>query len=116
MEGRCPRFTRLEKGHSLLYEMGEKNAHRSIVTTGSESYGRASGCTRYWECMQQLFPDGRERRVAYLVFHCNLSPQDIFCFAPQGFRDVQEIRHLRLHMLERILLHSDLILQSLPVA
>lgn len=65
---------------------------------------------QWWECIQQLFPDGRERRVAYLLFHCNLSPQDIFCFAPQEFRDVQEIRHLRLHILERILLHSDLIL------
>ena len=65
---------------------------------------------QWWECMQQLFPDVREQRVAYLLFHCNLSPQDIFCFAPQEFRDVQEIRHLRLHILERILLHSDLIL------
>jgi hypothetical protein len=65
---------------------------------------------QWWECMQQLFPDVRERRVAYLVFHCNLSPQDIFCFAAQEFRDVQEIRHLRRHILERILLHSDLIL------
>ncbi len=62
---------------------------------------------QWWECMQQLFPDVRERRVAYLVFHCNLSSQDIFCFAPQEFRDVQEIRHLRLHILERIPLHSD---------
>ena len=65
---------------------------------------------QWWERMQQLFPDVRERRVAYLLFHCNLSPRDIFCFAPQEFRDVQEICHLRHYILKRILLHSDLIL------
>jgi hypothetical protein len=65
---------------------------------------------QWWERMQQMFPDVRELRVAYLLFHCNLSPRDIFCFAPQEFRDVQEICHLRRHILERILLYSDLML------
>jgi hypothetical protein len=65
---------------------------------------------QWWERMQQMFPDVRELRVAYLLFHCNLSSRDIFCFAPQEFRDVQEICHLRRHILERILLHSDLML------
>lgn len=63
---------------------------------------------QWWECIQQLFLEGRERRVAHLIFHCNLSPQDIFCFAPQEFRDVQEICYLRLHILEHILLYADL--------
>jgi sulfur transfer complex TusBCD TusB component (DsrH family) len=64
---------------------------------------------QWWERMQQMFPDVRDLRVAYLLFHCNLSPRDIFCFAPQEFRDVQEICRLRARILERILLHSDLI-------
>jgi hypothetical protein len=68
------------------------------------------GDRQLWERIQRLFPDVRERRVAYLLFHCNLSPRDIFCFAPQQFRDVQEICHVRRHILERILLHSDLML------
>jgi hypothetical protein len=58
-------------------------------------------------CMHQLFPDVRERRVAYLVFHCHLSPRDIVCFAPQEFRGVQEICDVRRHILERFMRHSD---------
>jgi len=68
------------------------------------------GDHQLWEGILRLFPDLRERRVAYLLFHCNLSPRDIFCFAPQEFSDVQEICRLRAHILERILLHSDLML------
>jgi hypothetical protein len=68
------------------------------------------GDHQLWERIQRLFPDVRERRVAYLLFHCHLSPRAIFCFAPQEFRDVQEICLLRRHILERILRHSDLIL------
>jgi hypothetical protein len=68
--------------------------------------GDHAGDRQLWEHIQGLFPDVRERRVAYLLYHCNLSPRDIFCFAPQQFRDVQEIGHIRRHILERILLHS----------
>jgi hypothetical protein len=64
---------------------------------------------QWWERIQGLFPDVREQRVAYLLFHCDLSPRDIFCFAPQQFRDVQEISHLRRYILERILYHAELI-------
>jgi len=65
---------------------------------------------QWWERMQQMFPDVHERLVAYFLFHCNLSPSDIFCVAPQRFRDVEEICHVRRDILERIRLHSDLIL------
>lgn len=69
-----------------------------------------------WERIQGLFPDVRERRVAYLLFHCNLSPKDILRHAPQEFRDVQEIGHLRARILERIILHGDLMALLLPPA
>ena len=67
------------------------------------------GDRQLWERIQRLFPDVRERRVAYLLFQCNLSPRAIFCVAPQEFSDVQEICRLRARILEQILLHSDLI-------
>jgi hypothetical protein len=62
------------------------------------------------ERIHRLFPHVHERRVAFLLFHCNLSPSDILRYVPQEFRDVQEICHLRRHILERILLYSDLML------
>src|SRR5436305_9141655 len=32
---------------------------------------------QWWEHIQGMFPDVREQRVAYLLFHCHLSPSDI---------------------------------------
>jgi hypothetical protein len=69
--------------------------------------GDLAGAHQLWERMQGLFPDAREQRVAYLLFHCHLSPEEMCCFAPQEFRDVQEIRHLRHEMFQRIVRHAD---------
>lgn len=60
-----------------------------------------------WERIQQLFPDPHDQRLAFLLFHCNLCPNDILRYAPQEFRDKQEICHIRRIMLDRILLNSD---------
>jgi hypothetical protein len=68
------------------------------------------GDRHLWERIQHLFPDVPERRVAYLLFHCHLSPSEIFCVAPQQFRDVREIGRVRRRILERILLDLDLML------
>src|SRR5574340_1267750 len=40
-----------------------------------------------WERLQQLFPDVSEQRLAFLLFHCNLSPSDILRYVPQEFKD-----------------------------
>lgn len=77
--------------------------------TEEQPEGNHSGDRQFWERIQRLFPDVRERRVAFLLFHCRLSPSDILCYAPQQFRNVQEICHVRHHILEEILLYSDLI-------
>jgi hypothetical protein len=62
-----------------------------------------------WAHIQALFPDTREQRVVYLLFDCNLSPEEIFCLTSQEFKDVQEIRHLRREILQRILHHADFV-------
>ena len=62
---------------------------------------------RLWERLQHLFPDIREQRLAFLLFHCNLSPSEILLYAPEEFTNKQEICHLRRKMLDRILQDSD---------
>src|SRR6266702_327597 len=80
------------------------------VNTGERPGEDQTDNCQLWELIQRLFPDVRERRVAYLLFHCNLCPKEILRYTPQAFSDAQEICHLRRHTLERILLHSDLML------
>ncbi len=94
---------------SLRAEGGPKGiALQEPAHSEEQPGGDHSDAHQLWERIQGLFPDVREQRVAYLLFHCNLSPRAIFCLAPQQFRDVQEVCHVRRHILERILHHSDL--------
>ena len=56
-----------------------------------------------WEILQALLPSEREQRLAYLLFHCGLSPREIVHFCPQEWSDVQEISRLRRNIMERVL-------------
>jgi hypothetical protein len=60
-----------------------------------------------WEILQTMLPDERERRLAYLFFHCGLKPRQIVRFCPQEFSDVQEVYRLRRNIMERLQYHVD---------
>jgi hypothetical protein len=60
-----------------------------------------------WQVLQSLPPSAREQRLAYLLYHCGLSPVEIVLFCPQEWNDVQEIYLLRRNILERLLRHAD---------
>ena len=60
-----------------------------------------------WEILQTLLPDRREKRLAYLLFHCGLKPREIVRFCPQEWSDVHEIYHVRGNMMQRLLSNAD---------
>jgi hypothetical protein len=60
-----------------------------------------------WEILQTLLPDRREKRIAYLLFHCGLKPREIVRFCPQEWSDVQEVYRLRCSIMERLLRNVD---------
>ena len=62
-----------------------------------------------WEVMQSLIPEERQRRVAYLLFHCHLKPREIVQYCSQEFGEVQEIYRLRRNIFDRLLRNSDYI-------
>ena len=63
-----------------------------------------------WEILQTLLPSARERRLAYLLYHCGLGPQEIVNRCPQEWGNTREIYRLRHNIVERILRHADSIL------
>ena len=82
----------------LLPEVGEpRKSHVEETTENSE----------VWEILQTMLPDEREKRLAYLSFHCGLKPREIMRFCPREFSDLQEIYHLRRSMMERVLCNDD---------
>ncbi len=62
---------------------------------------------RLWEAIQDMLPNERERRLAYLLFHCNLKPREIVRRCPQEFSAVQEIYRLRRNIIKRLSRDSD---------
>jgi hypothetical protein len=48
-----------------------------------------------WETIQGMITNEHERRLAYLLFHCNLKPRDIVRLCPQEFSEVREVYRLR---------------------
>ncbi len=60
-----------------------------------------------WEIFQTMLPNEREQRLAYLLFHCGLGPREIMRCCPQEWSDVQEIHHLRCHLLKRLLHNTN---------
>lgn len=56
-----------------------------------------------WGILQSMLLDRRERRLAYLLYHCGLKPREIVRFCPQEWSDVQEIYRLRRNIMDRLL-------------
>jgi hypothetical protein len=70
----------------MLPEAGEAGELQAEDTTDS---------SEVWEALQTMLSDEREKRLAYLLFHCGLKPREIIRFCPQEWSDVREIYRLR---------------------
>ena len=60
-----------------------------------------------WQVIQGLFPNEREQRLAYLLFHCGLKPREIVRFCTREFGDIREIYRLRRNIVERLTRNAD---------
>jgi hypothetical protein len=60
-----------------------------------------------WAVISTLLPGERERRVAYLLYHCGLKPREIVRYCPQEFSEIQEIYRLRRQIIERLVRNAD---------
>jgi hypothetical protein len=56
-----------------------------------------------WSKLQAALSNERERRLAYLLYHCGLSPAEIVCCSPQEWSDVREVARLRCSILARLM-------------
>jgi hypothetical protein len=54
-----------------------------------------------------MLPDEREKRLAYLLYHCGLKPREIVLRCSPEFPDVQEIYRLNSNIVERLRRNCD---------
>lgn len=75
--------------------------------------GRASNDrSRPWKAIRSLCTDEREQRLAYLLYHCALTPLDIVRLCSREFSDVEEVKHLRRVILQRCVRDTDTMRQA----
>ena len=73
-----------------------------------EPYGEdRTDSSELWEILQTMLPNGREQRLAYLLYHCGLKPRDIVRRCAAEFPDVQEIYRLNANIVERLRRNRD---------
>src|SRR5450755_32736 len=60
-----------------------------------------------WEIIEALLPGEKEKRVAFLHFHCNLKPREIIRYCPGEFSNEDEIYRLKRNIMERVLRNAD---------
>jgi DNA-directed RNA polymerase specialized sigma24 family protein len=74
---------------------------------GEPSVEGVTSSDEMWELLQHVLPNAREKRLAYLLFHCGLKPNEIVRYCPQEFGNVRDIYHLRGNIMERLLRNAN---------
>ena len=62
-----------------------------------------------WDKLQAGLSNQRERRLAYLLYHCGLEPSEIVRSCPQEWSDVHEVARLRRSILVRLMQNPVLV-------
>jgi hypothetical protein len=72
----------------------------SLPEPGEPQMEDSNDNTEVWDILKTILSSPREQRLAYLLFHCGLKPEEIVhCFS-QEFSDVREIYRLRRNIME----------------
>lgn len=85
----------------------EKEASRQENSFTEPEVKESDEGNELWEAMENLLPDERERRVAYLLYYCNLKPREIVRYCPEEFSDVKEVYYLGRNIIDRLKRNSD---------
>ena len=62
-----------------------------------------SNSSEVWENLKKGLSDAREQRMAFLLFNCGLSPDEIVQSFPEEFLEVEEIARLRQRTIKQLL-------------
>jgi hypothetical protein len=78
-----------------------------MSTRSADDVEDSTESSKVWDLLKTMLSNARERRLAYLLFHCGLKPREIVRFCPREFSDILEIYHLRCTLMVRLLRNAD---------
>jgi DNA-directed RNA polymerase specialized sigma24 family protein len=85
----------------------EKEASRQEGNFAEPQVNEPDESSELWEAIESLLPNERERRVAYLLYYCNLKPREIVRYCPEEFSDVKEVYYLGRNISDRLMRNRD---------
>ena len=99
-------YLRASLNEALLHRLRAHSRPRavSLPEPGEPPVEDHPDKSELWESLHTLLLNEREQRLAFLLFHCGLSPREMVRCCPQEWSDIQEIYRLRHTILERVLL------------
>ncbi|WP_220194373.1 hypothetical protein [Ktedonospora formicarum] len=59
-----------------------------------------------WLAISQILNEERERRLAYLLFHCGLKPAEVVERCPEEFQNLAEVQSLHVRILNHMIATS----------
>jgi DNA-directed RNA polymerase specialized sigma24 family protein len=112
--GAALRFLRLCLNSEIL-DMLRAHARRNEMPfpepdfTGEPAVEDQDDGSELWKIIRDMLPNERERRLAFLLFYCNLRPRVIVRLRPQEFPDVNEVHRMKRNIVDRLARSADLI-------
>jgi DNA-directed RNA polymerase specialized sigma24 family protein len=112
--GRALRFLRLCLNSAIL-DILRAHARRNEVplpepgSAGEPAVEDQDDGNERWEIIRTMLPSERERRLAFLLYYCNLRPREIVHRCPQEFPDVHEIFRMTRNIVGRLKRSAGLI-------
>ncbi len=79
----------------------EHSHNTSTVRTATSEHTRQEAHT-LWQRVEGVLANAREQRVAYLLFHCGLTPQEIVQRCTREFPEIQEVLSLRYIIMKKL--------------
>ncbi len=75
----------------------------STQTTTSTNEQARHEAYMLWQRIERVLTNAREQRVAYLLFHCGLTPNEIIQRCGREFADIQEVHALRCAIMKKLI-------------
>jgi DNA-directed RNA polymerase specialized sigma24 family protein len=112
--GAALRFLRLCLNSAILDTLRAQTRRNEVPLPDSDFTGEPAvedqdDGSELWKIIRDILPNERERRLAFLLFHCNLKPRIIVRLRPQEFPDVNEVHRMKRNIVDRLARSADLI-------
>jgi DNA-directed RNA polymerase specialized sigma24 family protein len=112
--GAALRFLRLCLNSTIL-DMLRSHARRNEMPfpepgfAGEPAVEDQDEGSELWEVIRDMLSSERERRLAFLLYQCDLKPREIVRLRPQEFPDVTEVHRMKRNIVDRLARSADLI-------